>query len=80
MESLDELLFEPNKDIAHCDRRDNVIGSGITNGRKFFPAGLEFIKNLKIDVAIDLCCGDGSFLTKLSKEHSDATIIACDLS
>ena len=80
VESLDELLFEPNKNIAHCDRRDNVIGSGITNSRKFFPAGLEFIKNKKIDVAIDLCCGDGSYLIKLAEEHSEATIIASDLS
>ena len=37
MDNLDSMLFDNNASVPQCDRLENVIGSGLTNGRKFFP-------------------------------------------
>lgn len=77
---VENLLFNTNATVPKCDRLDNVIGSGLTNGRKFFPAGLESIKDLDVSVIVDLACGNGEFLVRFHDAHPNASIVAADLS
>lgn len=77
---VEHLLFDTNATVPKCDRLDNVIGSGLTNGRKFFPTGLESVKNLDVSLVVDLACGDGEFLLRFHEAHPNASIVAADLS
>ena len=36
VQNIDSLLLQKDFPYPECDRRYNVIGSGLTNGRKFF--------------------------------------------
>ena len=78
--NVDQLLFDNTKKLPSCDRLDNVIGSGLTNGRKFFPAGVNAVSETKCSVIIDLACGDGEFLSRMHVAHPEASIVAADLS
>jgi len=77
---VDKLLFNSDMIIPKCDRLDNVIGSGLTNGRKFFPAGIKALENTKVSLVVDLACGDGEFLSRMHQAYPGASIIAADLS
>ena len=35
--NIERLLKLNSTNSISCDRKENVIGSGLTNGRKFFP-------------------------------------------
>ena len=78
--NVDSLIFSNNFPFPKCDRLDNVIGSGLTNGRKFFPAGIEAINHLNVSVIADLCCGNGEFIRQVHQKFPDVTAFAGDLS
>lgn len=80
VDRIDELLTEDQATPPACDRRYNVIGSGLTNGRKFFPSGLELLKDYKVAGITDLCCGDGEFLRVCRESYPHARLNACDIS
>lgn len=80
MVELESLLFEKNESRPRCDRLENVIGSGLTNGRKFFPKALNMLKNLDVQTIADIGCGDGDFLTRVLDLFPQAEVIASDIS
>lgn len=80
IEHMDSLLFEESSQKPECDRLDNVIGSGLTNGRKFFPKAIEMLKTMDLRVIADIACGDGDFLGRVIQEFPDIDVIASDLS
>tara|TARA_Y100001968_G_scaffold27611_1_gene21515 strand:+ start:667 stop:1113 length:447 start_codon:yes stop_codon:yes gene_type:complete len=44
IQNIGNLLFDDNNPMPDRDRRDNVIDNVLTNGRKFFPPGLDLLK------------------------------------
>ena len=52
----------------------------MTNGRKFFPAGLKFLANDDFKLIADLCCGDGKFLSMCCDNLKNVIPFASDLS
>lgn len=62
------------------NRRLNVAGSGSLHRRKFFPSALELIQGETWDCAVDVGCGDGTFLSCLLREHPKTLVIAIDQS
>lgn len=72
-------LLLKKKYTAKCDRVENVIGSGLTNGKKFFPSAIEQIKNNKYDLIIDIACGNGEFIRKCSSCYPNIDYLAIDL-
>lgn len=78
---IDDMLFEPfQEEKPRCDRLENVIGSGQTNGRKFFPKALDIIKKMNLDVIADIGCGDGNFLSRVLELFPAVNVIASDIS
>ena len=80
VDRVDQLITVESTKPPACDRRYNVIGSGLTNGRKFFPAGIDLFLGYEISSITDLCCGDGEFLKVFGRYHPKARLNACDLS
>jgi SAM-dependent methyltransferase len=80
MDEFDSMLFDKNHVIPCCDRLDNVIGSGLTNGRKFFPKALKMLEGVNIGTIVDIGCGDGYFLSNIINSFNSANIVAVDLS
>ena len=78
--NIDKLLFDKHIDPPKCDRLDNVIGSGLTNGRKFFPSGILALGSNDFSVIVDLACGDGEFLSRMHEVYPRASIVASDIS
>lgn len=74
-----DLLLK-KKYVAKCDRVENVIGSGLTNGKKFFPSAINQIKKNKLDLIIDIACGNGEFIRNCSSVFPDIDYLAIDLS
>ena len=63
-----------------CNRAENVVGSGSTNNKKFFPSAIDLVKKEKIGLLADIGCGDGNFLLQVSKKFPSASIFASDIS
>lgn len=62
------------------DRRENVIGSGMTHPRYFIPA-ISFLKRrIKYDLLADLGCGNGQFLCLVKKKFPHKNIVGIDIS
>lgn len=80
IEHMSVLLFEENATKPRCDRLDNVIGSGLTNGRKFFPKAIEMMETLNPTCIADIACGDGEFLRRVIQRFPAIDVIASDLS
>lgn len=78
--NIDALLFKEDFALPVCDRLDNVIGSGLTNGRKFFPAGVEALHGLDVSLIADLCCGNGEFIRQVHEVFPEVKGLASDLS
>jgi SAM-dependent methyltransferase len=79
--NLDKIIKNLEKsDEVNCDRKENVLGSGTTNLRKFFNPGLKLIKDVDFDIIHDLGCGDGNFLKSIKKTYKDKIITGSDLS
>jgi len=78
---VEPLLFDFKKqEKPKCDRLENVIGSGQTNGRKYFPLAIEMIKGINPGLVADIGCGDGNFLSKIMSEFPNVDVIASDIS
>ena len=81
IESLENLLFNPyTQDLPEVNRLENVIGSGQTNSRKFFPAALEMLEGTQLRAIVDIGCGDGKFLGSVLEMFPDASVAAVDIS
>ena len=80
MNNLEELLTNEEAIFPSCDRLDNVIGSGLTNGRKFFPAAINILADNDPLLIADLCCGDGKFLSMCCDSLDNILPFASDLS
>jgi 2-polyprenyl-3-methyl-5-hydroxy-6-metoxy-1,4-benzoquinol methylase len=63
-----------------CERKDNIIGSGLIHTRKFFEPSLKLINLEKTNYFLDIGCGDGSFLNVVKKSNNNIKILGCDLS
>lgn len=80
MYNLEKSLSNRNLNTLNCDRLENVIGSGQTNGRKYFPEAINMISKSNYDVVIDVACGDGNFLEKINTVFPNASLYALDIS
>ncbi|MBU1026746.1 MAG: class I SAM-dependent methyltransferase [Candidatus Margulisbacteria bacterium] len=81
LSKIDEMLFEPfNEEKPRCDRLENVIGSGQTNGRKFFPKALAMLEKMNLGLIADIGCGDGNFLSRVMNIFPAVSVIASDIS
>ena len=63
--NLEKSLIKSKKISLKCDRSQNVIGSGSTNNKKFFPKAIELVKNENIGLLADIGCGDGDVIQNL---------------
>ena len=80
MDNFESMLFDDKVEIPKCDRLENVIGSGLTNGRKFFPESLKMLENKNINTIIDVGCGDGYFLSRVIEKFNSINVVPIDLS
>ena len=80
MNNLEKLLINKNLKSLECNRLENVIGSGQTNGRKFFPEAINLISKNNYEVIIDIACGDGNFLEKINAKFPQSSLYALDIS
>ena len=80
MDDFELMLFDNKGSIPQCDRLENVIGSGLTNGRKFFPEALKMLDKTDIGTIIDIGCGDGYFLSKIIENFNVVDVVPVDLS
>ena len=79
--NLDKILDNPKiLDKIDCDRKENILGSGSTNYRKFFKPALNLLKDNDFDIIHDLGCGDGNFLKKVKLQFKDKKFSGSDLS
>jgi phospholipid N-methyltransferase len=63
-----------------CNRKENVIGSGLLHVRKFFEPALKKIDLSNKKFVLDIGCGDGTFLKNVIKRNKNIGILGCDLS
>lgn len=63
-----------------CERKDNIIGSGLIHIKKFFEPSLRLINLKKTNNFLDIGCGDGTFLNVVRKSNNNINILGCDLS
>lgn len=63
-----------------CERKDNIIGSGLIHVKKFFEPSLKLINLKKVNNFLDIGCGDGTFLNIVKKTNRNTNILGCDLS
>jgi hypothetical protein len=80
MYEMESLLFEGGTSRPQCDRLENVIGSGLTNGRKFFPRALDMLRTLDLRFIGDVGCGDGGFLSRVIEAFPEVDVVASDIS
>ena len=78
--NIDTLLTSSSNKKISCDRKENVLGSGLTNGRKFFPKSFEFFNKNNFDVVADIGCGDGDYLSRSIKYFNNSIFFASDIS
>ena len=78
--NLNNILEQKKIKNLVCDREENVLGSGLTNGRKFFPKSFEFFKKDEFDIIADIGCGDGEYLNRSINYFSNADYFASDIS
>jgi hypothetical protein len=80
MDDVDSLLFDENTPTPKCDRLENVIGSGLTHGSRYFPVALKMLDKTKLGTMIDMGCGDGFFLSSVVERFPGVDIVASDFS
>ena len=68
------------KESSWCERKDNIIGSGLIHIKKFFEPSLKLINLNKTNNFLDIGCGDGTFLNVVKKANRNINILGCDLS
>ena len=67
-------------DQSWCERKDNIIGSGLIHVNKFFKPSLKLINLKETNNILDIGCGDGTFLNVIKKASDKINILGCDLS
>ena len=80
---IDELkknIISTKNPMIECNRAENVVGSGSTNNKKFFPSAINLLNRNEIDLVADIGCGDGNFLYQLSKKFPGIPVFASDIS
>ena len=77
---LEKNLIKKKTSLIFCNRGENVIGSGSTNNKKFFPNAIDLVKKENIGLIADIGCGDGNFISQISKKFPLVPIFASDLS
>ena len=77
---LESLLIKRKNLNVECVRKENVLGSGSINNKKFFPNAINLIKKENIGLIADIGCGDGNYLLQASKKFPNAKIFASDIS
>lgn len=79
--NLGEILKGKKKiENIKIDRKENILGSGLTHLRYFYQP-LNFCKSFKdFDTLIDLGCGNGDFIKLALKVKKDLKIVGIDLS
>lgn len=78
--NLNNFLINQNNTNITCNRTENVIGSGLTNGRKFFPKAHEFFEKNEFNIIADIGCGNGDYLDKSIKYFNNSKYFASDIS
>ncbi|WP_404308256.1 methyltransferase domain-containing protein [Neorhodopirellula lusitana] len=78
IKSLDALLQNPTLQPV-VNRERNIAGSGSLHLKKFFPAALEMCDDFEYTSAIDLGCGDGTFLDALIRRKGMSSVRCLDL-
>ena len=73
--NLNNILEQKKIKNLVCDREENVLGSGLTNGRNF-PKSFEFFKKDEFDIIADIGCGDGEYLNRSINYFSNADYFA----
>ncbi len=77
---LEKNLISKSNPNIRCDRAENVVGSGSTNNKKFFPSAIKLLKKDEIGLVADIGCGDGNFLSQISKKFPGTPLFASDIS
>lgn len=82
LDKLEYILFDKNyKGKACVERLENIIGSGHTNSRKYFPSAINMLKEEAVPLKIiDIGCGNGTFLKLVLENFSDCKLIGVDIS
>jgi SAM-dependent methyltransferase len=73
-------LKKNNNFKSWCERKDNILGSGLIHKKKFFIPGIDLSYIGKKNTVLDIGCGDGSFLNLVKKTNPKIKILGCDLS
>lgn len=87
LHSYSNILTDIDRNINYgvnkkklCNRKENVIGSGLLHARKFFEPALNKIDLSTKKFVLDIGCGDGTFLKSVMKRNQKIGILGCDLS
>lgn len=81
MNSFQDLLENESLNLSEgVNRLENVVGSGTTHQRYFFPAVSFLKRKINFDIIVDIGCGNGSFLKEALKGLADKRAVGIDLS
>jgi hypothetical protein len=80
MRELQALLVPDGRVRPTVNRRRNVIGSGALHEKKFFAPALALMGEERPEVAADIGCGDGQFLSSCARRWPGAPLLGVDLS
>lgn len=87
LHSYSNILTDIDRNINYgfnrkklCNRKENVIGSGLLHVKKFFEPALNKIDLSNKNFFLDIGCGDGTFLKSVLKRNKNIGILGCDLS
>lgn len=73
-------LYKNNNFRSWCERKDNILGSGLMHEKKFFVPAIKLSHIEKRNIVLDIGCGNGTFLNLAKKRNSKIKALGCDLS
>ena len=75
-------ILQNKKKLASCkvDRKENILGSGLTHLRYFFQSINYCNSKINYDSLIDLGCGNGHFINEVLKRKKNIKVVGIDLS
>ena len=81
MYNYHELLENPSMEInQEVEKLENVLGSGKTHQRYFYPA-ISYLKRMfSFEVIADLGCGNGHFISTFLKNIPNKKVVGIDIS
>ena len=82
LDLLENVLFDKNyRETPKVDRAENIIGSGQTNSRKYFPSAIEMLKKEgNVHKVIDVGSGNGAFLKLILENFPNCNVVGVDIS